>query len=1490
MLKWNWPVVAMLALATIMTLTPASAGVNEGFTVTVGGPERLENPEIGQIVRVPVRVSGLTELKGSVVTLHYDPTLVTFVSFDPGNAAPGAQAISGATVETGDGFVQLDAGASLFGSGVTVQTQGGLLGAFNLEIIAEVPEVGSTISVVQVEVNTSGREEDRDVLSFPVGRRGVALVRTFPNPILQVQIERRHNGAILTWTTRLPGLDDAGRVRLRGSEDEFRNFESPLNDRFSSQELLAIRELNAAGIDIPALTNSQIKNRISDALGINSALIPNSLVRAVRELDGILKARGHILPVIGLAAQSEYEFQIVSTSLNGLRSNTFTGHFSTRAEPDLRPLFVSDFDLQLSPTSVAASFGTTRPVVTSYALTQVGETDPVAEATVNEDGVTRTRLFLDGLEGGVEYEIELTISYADADEAISNGLPAENASVTLNRRFRTPSIRRVLRFLRPPLKIVGSESAQILFETNVPVSASVDYGLVGDDAAKPLQDTEADCLYTWQQESTSTLKRHSLSLSNIDPSTDFRYKITIVTAEGDTLSTDPRGNFQWSRDLRFRTSASADTLPPAIILGPLVNIRDVLAVVRFATDVPTAAAVYIGTDGGTYETEDEYEFADLTSEGERRFSNRHSIIVAGLVAGENYRYRLEVEATNGKVTILEPSLGSGKVAGALQPPGGAGSFTTSNTPDTQFPVILSGPTVTSKTNELAIVEWTTDEPADSEVTFGAESLDDEETSGVTETSHKMTLSSLTAGTSYSYVVGSTDASGNGATESATAVFTTDPEVDLTAPQVTVAPAIIYKNDETATIQWTTDEDATGEVDFGTDESLGFLRTLPTTDKVHEITLTNLTAETTYFFQASSSDLSNNGPTTTDVITFTTDAVADVTLPEISDVAVQAADSTVILTWSTDELADSFVDFGTISGILDVTVGDEEDVLEHEITLTNLSPGVEYFYTVGSIDRSGNGPTESSQLSFATLSAADTEAPVTPADAFGTAGSEQVVLSWTANTELDLAGYNVYRRIAGEETFAAIASRLEETAYTDQGLANDTEYEYQISAIDRETPPNESVVSTTIAVTPTTAAAPTVPSSLSASTGLEPVFSFTNAIPFTTSNSLSYTIQVSTQTDFSDVTVSESDISEGSASTSWTSTRELTEGVVYYWRVRAVEGDLSGPFSETQTFTAEALPELKGDFSGDGAVDFDDFFSFVAAFGKPYVDNPEFDLDGSASGVIDFNDFFAFVAVFGTRSAGKTWAFAHRLDDSARLWLDAEASIMGVDHQGEGNADGIDDAVRVRIWADDVSQLSAFGLVMAYDPHLVEFVDAAEGPGHLLESQGGETGLFSVLHQRPGILLIGNGLSNGEPVGGKGLLAEVSFRLLDRERANDAGFALREAFIARDVGDVRRVMSLTGASVEPMHFALSQAYPNPFNPSTQIEFAIAQDTPASLTVYDVLGQRVRTLVRADDGLGAGFYSVTWDGTDQQGRPVGNGLYFYRLATPSFQRTGKMMMIK
>jgi hypothetical protein len=1489
MLKWNRPVILLLALSTAITFAPASAGVNEGFTVTVGGPERLENPEISQRIVIPVRVAGLSQIKGSLVTAHYNPNIISFVSFDAGNLAPGAQPLSGQPVETGNGFVRLEAGSTLLGSDLIQEVEGGILGTFTFEVISEVPETGSAISIVRVEVNTSGLEDGRDVLDFPPGRRGVSLVRTFANPILDVEVIRKFNGAVFVWKTRLPGFNDVARVRLRGSSDTLRQSFNRVNERFNDRTFEALDFIRQQGIDLVQVSDGELVDILRDGLSL-PAIFPDSQIRdligSLRLLEETLRTRRHIVQMGGLEPLTEYEFELFSLSQDERKSNTFRGFFTTRGAPDLRPLFLSDFDIQAGPSGALLGFSSNRPVTTSYSLVDVATTQEVASGTINEDGEQRTRIELADLIPGTEYEITITGDLLNAADLVESGLSADQATVTISRRFHTRLLARRLRIVRPPVKIVGSDRASIVFELNQPAEATVDYGLL-DEEREP---AATDCLYTWQQESGGSAKQHHLTLSNLDPSTLVRYKITLVNAEGDTLSTDPRGNFQWSRDLRFRTSAAADTLPPSVILGPVVDVRDVLAVVRFATDVPTAATVFIGTDGGTYKTEDEFEFSDLTSDGGRRFSNRHSIIVAGLDAGENYQYRLEVEATNGQVTTLEPTIGSAKSAGALQPPGGGGSFTTSNDPDTQFPVILSGPTVSSKTHETAIVEWTTDEPADSEVSFGAETLNDEETSGVTETSHKITLSDLSSGTSYSYTVGSTDASGNGATESSTAVFTTDPDVDLTAPQITVSPAIIYKNDETATIQWTTDEDASGEVEFGTDESLGFIRTLPSTDKVHEVTLTNLTSETTYHFQAASTDLSNNGPTTTDILTFTTDAQADVTLPTIGDVSVQAADSTAIFTWTTDELADSFIDFGVISGILDVTVGNVDDVTNHEITLTNLTPGTTYFYTVGSIDRAGNGPTETTQESFSTLSVADTEPPSTPSALVGTAGSEQAVLSWDANSELDLAGYNLYRRLVGEDAFSTIASRLEDTTYTDQGLSNNTEYEYQITAIDRATPSNESASSTTIAVTPTTDAAPTVPTGLSVGAGLEPVFTFSNADPFGIGNSLSYTIQVSTQEDFSDVTASESDVTEGSGATSWTITRELTEGVTYYWRVRAVEGALTGPFTDAENFIAEALPELPGDFDDSGSVDFDDFFAFIDNFGKPYAESSAYDVDGSGGGIIDFDDFFAFIDNFGRSAAGKSWGFAHRLDDQAQIWLEAQASLMGAQVGSQSRSSGVDERIRVRVWIDDATKLSAFGLVLGYDPSLLQFESAQEGAGHLLESQGGHTDLFSVLHQRPGVLLLGNGLTAGDPVDGKGLLAELSFRLMDRRRANEAAIALREAFVANGAEDVRRVMSLQGTGLQPASFALSQAYPNPFNPTTQIEFALAQDTPARLVIYDVLGQRVRTLVRGDDGLGAGFYTVTWDGTNAHGASVGNGLYFYRLETPDFQRTGKMMMIK
>jgi hypothetical protein len=90
-------------------------------------------------------------------------------------------------------------------------------------------------------------------------------------------------------------------------------------------------------------------------------------------------------------------------------------------------------------------------------------------------------------------------------------------------------------------------------------------------------------------------------------------------------------------------------------------------------------------------------------------------------------------------------------------------------------------------------------------------------------------------------------------------------------------------------------------------------------------------------------------------------------------------------------------------------------------------------------------------------------------------------------------------------------------------------------------------------------------------------------------------------------------------------------------------------------------------------------------------------------------------------------------------------------------------------------------------------------------------------------------------------------------------------------------------------ALGLAHPNPFNPATTIEFALARAEKARLDVYTVDGRLVRTLV--DRGLEAGPHSATWNGLDQRGHSVASGTYFYRLTTGSgFRESGRMVLIK
>lgn len=98
----------------------------------------------------------------------------------------------------------------------------------------------------------------------------------------------------------------------------------------------------------------------------------------------------------------------------------------------------------------------------------------------------------------------------------------------------------------------------------------------------------------------------------------------------------------------------------------------------------------------------------------------------------------------------------------------------------------------------------------------------------------------------------------------------------------------------------------------------------------------------------------------------------------------------------------------------------------------------------------------------------------------------------------------------------------------------------------------------------------------------------------------------------------------------------------------------------------------------------------------------------------------------------------------------------------------------------------------------------------------------------------------------------------------------------------------GIVAVPEAYQLQQNVPNPFNPTTDITFALPHGGQVLLQVFDVTGRNVCDLV--DGYLGAGPHSVTWNSTDTSGRRVASGVYFYRLSTSEFSQTRKMMLLK
>lgn len=101
--------------------------------------------------------------------------------------------------------------------------------------------------------------------------------------------------------------------------------------------------------------------------------------------------------------------------------------------------------------------------------------------------------------------------------------------------------------------------------------------------------------------------------------------------------------------------------------------------------------------------------------------------------------------------------------------------------------------------------------------------------------------------------------------------------------------------------------------------------------------------------------------------------------------------------------------------------------------------------------------------------------------------------------------------------------------------------------------------------------------------------------------------------------------------------------------------------------------------------------------------------------------------------------------------------------------------------------------------------------------------------------------------------------------------------------------ITGAVLTPTEFILAQNHPNPFNSITTIQYQLPEACSVTLAIYNLLGQKIKTLV-SNEPRTAGVYQASWDGRDDLGQIAGSGVYVYRLDAGSFVDSRKLIMMK
>jgi phosphodiesterase/alkaline phosphatase D-like protein len=662
----------------------------------------------------------------------------------------------------------------------------------------------------------------------------------------------------------------------------------------------------------------------------------------------------------GLSASRQYFFRLQATDTSG-NGPTITAEqsFTTLAAPDTTPPVIDEatIDVEVDHRSATITWETDEfsNSVVGYGLGQT--------VTVDTD-VKEHSVRIVALQASTTYYFR--VSSTDADD---NGptYSTGKSFKTLVAPDETPP-----EFDSPPTVIVTDTTATITWTTNEDSHSSVQYGTLNS---------------TWDNYPNSKddiiLKVvHSVTLTGLSPNTAYLYRIGII----DGANNGPTVSAEYG----FLTEKTPDTSPPQFESPPAVTGKtDTAAIIEWSTDEESTSLVRYGNSG---------PYADWASYPDAlnnaNLVRNHLVTLTNLTPDTLYYIRVGSAdgLDNGSTLSQEITFRTNEEA------------VVDERPRVTFP-----PTVTGITNTSVIIEWQTDEPANGEVRFGIFESTWADYANVVidnrvETNHSVVLNNLTAETRYYFRVGSTDAAGNSPNIDpdetnnpfSEEIFTTLADPDVMAPRIISGPVVAASDSISAIITWETDEPSNSLVQYGTSgiswQTLNSSASDGNMVTQHSVTLTNLSPTTTYSYAVGSQDAQGNGPLVNGngtnpsaILSFTTKATIDMAAPVISNMKMTfATDTTALITWTTDEPANSLAPYGLSTGEwanYDYSESDVDMKTEHSITITNLQPGTHYYFRIASTDAKGNGPTYNSngtnpsvEGQFTTHVFPDTEAP------------------------------------------------------------------------------------------------------------------------------------------------------------------------------------------------------------------------------------------------------------------------------------------------------------------------------------------------------------------------------------------------------------------------------------------------------------------------------------------------------------------------------------